>query len=150
PSLVVTVVPPCRLLYDNGAPSGSILGGQPAAVTVERGVSMPEPPAPDLPPTPSPVAGDAPLAGTELGPEGTELLSRARGLSAAEQLALVLADQGQRWERGQPIRVEAYLRALPELAANADSVLDLIYHEVVLWQEQGETPPRAEYLERFP
>jgi serine/threonine-protein kinase len=63
--------------------------------------------------------------------------------------SLLRVDQRARWQQGEPIRVEAYLAQHPRLRANPEVVLDLIYHEMVLRQERGETPQLAEYLQRF-
>jgi tRNA A-37 threonylcarbamoyl transferase component Bud32/tetratricopeptide (TPR) repeat protein len=61
-----------------------------------------------------------------------------------------IEDQRRRWRAGDPVPVEAYLAADPTLAANTEAVLDLIYQEVLLREEQGESPREEEYLRRFP
>ncbi|HEX3148657.1 MAG TPA: serine/threonine-protein kinase [Gemmataceae bacterium] len=63
---------------------------------------------------------------------------------------VMLKDQRRRWTRGDRVRVEQFLEQYPEARANADLILDLIYAEVLLRREAGETPRIAEYLERFP
>src|SRR5436190_6324589 len=63
-------------------------------------------------------------------------------------LVEVLLRQRQAWERGERLLVEDLLAAHPHLA-HADAVLDLIYNEVVLREQQGETPTLAEYVSRF-
>jgi tRNA A-37 threonylcarbamoyl transferase component Bud32/tetratricopeptide (TPR) repeat protein len=55
----------------------------------------------------------------------------------------------QRWNRGERVPVEAYLRQHPELESG-DSALELILTEVALRQESGEAAPLEEYLWRFP
>jgi serine/threonine protein kinase len=60
------------------------------------------------------------------------------------------ADQAERWRRGQPIRVEAYLEQEPALASDAEALLDLVYSEVMLREERGERPTLEEYLRCFP
>jgi tetratricopeptide (TPR) repeat protein/predicted Ser/Thr protein kinase len=64
-------------------------------------------------------------------------------------LSQLQADQRARWQQGDRVRVEVYLAEHPQLRANPEAVLDLIYGEVVLRQQQGERPELAEYLERF-
>src|SRR5262249_1302815 len=59
-------------------------------------------------------------------------------------------DQRRRWEQGERVPVEAYLEQRPELAADADALLDLIVNEVVLRHERGEEASLAEYQARFP
>jgi serine/threonine protein kinase len=73
--------------------------------------------------------------------------------NAAEVAALVrrlLADQRQRCQRGEALRVEHYLQQEPALADHPDALLDLIYQEMMLREQQGETPTLEEYLTRFP
>jgi tetratricopeptide (TPR) repeat protein/predicted Ser/Thr protein kinase len=62
----------------------------------------------------------------------------------------LLMEQRERWQRGEPMLVEAYLERLPELRDNPDVVLDLIYNEIFLRAQHGETPCLPEYLGRFP
>src|SRR5262249_10800660 len=70
--------------------------------------------------------------------------------SASELISLLHADQLRRWQRGEPRRVEDYLKHHPGLAANAEQVVDLIYAELVLREQHGERPQLNEYLARFP
>jgi WD40 repeat protein len=62
----------------------------------------------------------------------------------------LLIDQRQRWEQGDRILVETYLRDQPGLGSETDHVLELIEHELVLREERGETPQLEEYVRRFP
>jgi serine/threonine protein kinase len=64
--------------------------------------------------------------------------------------ARLLDDQSRRWQEGDAIRVEAYLEQHPELRDDPDGLLDLIFNEILLREEQGEVPDPAEYVERFP
>jgi tetratricopeptide (TPR) repeat protein len=63
--------------------------------------------------------------------------------------SLLRQELRQHWARGDRVLVEDYLAQYPSLQTDPEAVLDLIYHEVVLRQEQGETPTLAEYLARF-
>lgn len=65
-------------------------------------------------------------------------------------LALLLADQQERWQRGERPFVESYLDRWPSVQADQETTLDLIYHEFLLREEHGETPDPAEYHDRFP
>ncbi len=65
-------------------------------------------------------------------------------------LTILLADQRQRWCKGERVLVESYLERQPELRSQRDWLLDLIYHEMVLREESGEAPQLDEYLRRFP
>jgi serine/threonine-protein kinase len=65
-------------------------------------------------------------------------------------LALLLAYQRRAWRRGERVAVEALLVQHPGLAADTEAVLDLIYQEVLLREQAGETPRLDDYLRRFP
>jgi serine/threonine protein kinase/WD40 repeat protein len=62
----------------------------------------------------------------------------------------LLADQRSRWDRGERVPVEHFLSNKPGLRDNTEVLLDLIYAEVVLRREAGETPTVDEYVARFP
>ena len=59
-------------------------------------------------------------------------------------------DQRQRWREGRPGAIEDYLRQHTSLAEQTEAVLELIYTEVLLREQQGETPKLEEYSSRFP
>jgi tetratricopeptide (TPR) repeat protein len=59
-------------------------------------------------------------------------------------------DQRERWQKGERVRVEAYIEGNPALRSDPDGILDLIYNEVVLREEAGDAPRLEEYVERFP
>jgi serine/threonine-protein kinase len=65
-------------------------------------------------------------------------------------LALLLADQQERWQRGERPFVESYFDRWPAVRADQETTLDLIYHEFLLREEHGEAPDPAEYQDRFP
>jgi tetratricopeptide (TPR) repeat protein/tRNA A-37 threonylcarbamoyl transferase component Bud32 len=65
-------------------------------------------------------------------------------------LDLMLAHQRRAWRRGARASVETYLARQPGLEADAETVLHLIYNEIVLRTEAGESPRCEEYLHRFP
>src|SRR3954471_13440999 len=65
-------------------------------------------------------------------------------------LSLLLAHQRRGWRRGDRAPLETYLERQPELHADPEAVLDLIYNEIVLRAEVGESPKLEEYLHRFP
>jgi serine/threonine protein kinase/WD40 repeat protein/tetratricopeptide (TPR) repeat protein len=70
--------------------------------------------------------------------------------SAQPLVALLLVDQRRRWQEGERVLVEAYVQQHPALQSNIDALLDLIYNEVILREEKGETPRLAGYQDRFP
>jgi WD40 repeat protein/tRNA A-37 threonylcarbamoyl transferase component Bud32 len=59
-------------------------------------------------------------------------------------------DQRERWQAGDRVAVEAYLRQHPALQTEADGPLELIYSEVILRKHLGEVPRLEEYQQRFP
>ncbi len=62
----------------------------------------------------------------------------------------LLVDHRRRWQQGDRVGVEALLRENPDLGADPERVLELIYQEVVLREEAGEAPQLDEYVRRFP
>jgi tetratricopeptide (TPR) repeat protein len=62
----------------------------------------------------------------------------------------VLDQQSERWKHGDRALVEDYLARYPALEADAESVLDLIYQEILLRRGLGESPGPEEYTQRFP
>ena len=62
----------------------------------------------------------------------------------------LIQNHRQRWHNGQRLSVEAFLEQFPPTVLDDDELLDLIYNEVVLREEDGESPELAEYLRRFP
>jgi tetratricopeptide (TPR) repeat protein len=80
------------------------------------------------------------------GDGGTESASHPDG----QLLAILLNHQCQAWRRGEGALVEAYLAQEPALRADVQATLDLIYQEIMLREETGESPDLGEYLRRFP
>ncbi len=70
--------------------------------------------------------------------------------SLSARASMLRADQLERWQRGDRIRVEDYLHREPWLSTEPEALLDLIYAEVVYREEQGEEIHPEEYLQRFP
>ncbi len=62
---------------------------------------------------------------------------------------VVRAQQRQRWQHGDRVLVETLLQQHPDLAGDPERVLELVYQEVLLREERGETPHVAEYRQRF-
>jgi serine/threonine-protein kinase len=65
-------------------------------------------------------------------------------------LAQLRADQSQRWGQGERVPVESYLKQHPELLSDPNALLELVYAEVLLRLDAGDTPTLDEYLSRFP
>src|SRR5262249_2618737 len=71
-------------------------------------------------------------------------------LPTAEQVAVLLIDQRERWQRGERIPAEAYLRRFPTLEAQSEAGVELAYGEVRRREHSGEQPTLEEYQWRFP
>lgn len=70
--------------------------------------------------------------------------------SQSPTLTWLLADQTDRWRRGDRVTAERYLECYPELATTNESLLELIRSEMTLRMESGESAPLDEYFHRFP
>src|SRR4051812_15858668 len=56
-----------------------------------------------------------------------------------------LAEQRERWARGDRVAVEALLENHPGVGSDTEALLDLIYNEHLLREQAGETPPLGDY-----
>jgi serine/threonine-protein kinase len=66
-------------------------------------------------------------------------------------MTILLDEQSVDWQRGACRPVETYLERSAELGDEAEVVLNLVYHEVLLRRRLGcDTPTLAEYVARFP
>jgi tetratricopeptide (TPR) repeat protein len=77
-------------------------------------------------------------------------LPTSRAPPARNLCECLLDDQSERWRRGDRVPVEDYLCRHPELRADHEALLDLIFHELLLRGQAGETPDFNEYARRFP
>jgi predicted Ser/Thr protein kinase/tetratricopeptide (TPR) repeat protein len=60
------------------------------------------------------------------------------------------AEQQQRWQQGDKVSVDAYVRQHPELVENTEALCELILGEMVLREGLGERPRLEEYVRHFP
>jgi WD40 repeat protein/tetratricopeptide (TPR) repeat protein len=101
-------------------------------------------------PDPCP-AGSTELLRTAAVPEPlAAFLKRIDTLGPSEWLAAVRADLETRWQNGERVRPETYLEHRPLFWMDADSVADLLRHEIAVRAALGESPRFEEYLQRFP
>src|SRR4051794_22784822 len=68
----------------------------------------------------------------------------------ADLVAVLLVDQQHRWEAGQRVPAEAYLRRFPALCGDPEAAVEVAYGEFLLRERRGERPALAEYQWRFP
>src|SRR5688572_5351112 len=70
-------------------------------------------------------------------------------LSAAELAAVVHVDQERRWRGCEPLSAESYLHKYPSLACDGDAGVDVIYHEFLLREAEGDIAA-DDVVARFP
>jgi len=68
----------------------------------------------------------------------------------SETMAVLCADQMQRWDQGDEVQVEHYLYRFPQLHGNQDAILDLLYQEIYLRQLHDRPLAVEDYKQRFP
>jgi formylglycine-generating enzyme required for sulfatase activity/tRNA A-37 threonylcarbamoyl transferase component Bud32 len=83
-------------------------------------------------------------------PDVWRFLAPLGDLPPAVLVAVLAIDQQQRWQHGERVPAEDYLRRCPVLAADIERALELVYGEFLLREALGEAPRLGEYAERFP
>jgi hypothetical protein len=83
-------------------------------------------------------------------PDARQFLLGAGPLTAAQVAAVLRTDQRERWQLGERIAAEVYVGEHPQLRADQEAALELVYGEFLLREECGEAPALEEYLQRFP
>jgi WD40 repeat protein len=83
-------------------------------------------------------------------PDVWDFLARTGPLPLDEVVAVLAVDQQQRWQQGERPLAEGYLEKRPDLCAETESALELIYGEFLLRERLGEAPQPEEYERRFP
>ncbi|MCI0682955.1 MAG: protein kinase [Gemmataceae bacterium] len=83
-------------------------------------------------------------------PDVRAVLAAHAGASPEDMLDAIVFDQRARWQSGERIPAEAYLQWFPALLADDELTLDLVYHEFLLREQQGDEPKVDEYVLRFP
>jgi eukaryotic-like serine/threonine-protein kinase len=78
------------------------------------------------------------------------LAERGGALHAPEGSLSLLEQHRQCWRDGERLSVEAFLEKVPRPVLDDEMLLDLIYNEVLLREEHGDSPDLDEYLRRFP
>jgi hypothetical protein len=71
-------------------------------------------------------------------------------LNATELADVLRVDQRQRWNAGERILAESYFERFPDVCADADAAVDVLFQEFLLRQQTGECPDSKEYADRFP
>jgi serine/threonine protein kinase/WD40 repeat protein len=83
-------------------------------------------------------------------PDVGQLLAEAQVRDAAGVARVLAVDQWRRWQAGERVPAEDYLARFPQVAADPEAALELIYGELLVREELGERPAPEDYLARFP
>jgi serine/threonine-protein kinase len=83
-------------------------------------------------------------------PDLAVFLATTGPLSPAQLAAVLRVDQWQRWQTGERIQAEHYLRRFPGLRADAEAAVDVIFNEFLVRERLGERPDPDEHFRRFP
>src|SRR6478609_4282793 len=86
----------------------------------------------------------------EMDPHATPPSRGVRSNSQQPRLVQALEEQTRHWRSGERVHVETLLERHPALGPNREALLDLVYHEIMLREQLGETPSLDEYRRRFP
>lgn len=70
--------------------------------------------------------------------------------SLSDRVEFLAQELRARWRVGRRITIEALGTLFDDLARNEEQLLDLIYHEILIREEFGESPTLDEYTRRFP
>ncbi len=79
-----------------------------------------------------------------------KLPPKGDGLRRPALIELVKIDMDRRWQHGQKARLEAYVKAMPELGPTDTLPIDLVLAEYEARQESGATVELVEFEQRFP
>jgi tetratricopeptide (TPR) repeat protein len=70
--------------------------------------------------------------------------------SVMELVQALCAEQRRRWQQGDRVSAGDYLEQHRTIREEAERAVELIYNEVLLREQAGETPRLEEYLRRYP
>jgi serine/threonine protein kinase/WD40 repeat protein/Tfp pilus assembly protein PilF len=62
----------------------------------------------------------------------------------------IRGEQRRCWQAGEPVRAETFFERYPALQVDREGALEVVYGEVILREEHGESPQLDEYMQRFP
>ena len=84
------------------------------------------------------------------GPDGDDMISPGESGGVGVAIDELLAEQCRRWRGRDAKPVEGYLEQHPSLRDDPESVLALIFNEIALREELGESPRADEYRPAVP
>jgi eukaryotic-like serine/threonine-protein kinase len=79
-----------------------------------------------------------------------EFLGGCADMQPNELAAVVGVDLRQRLRRGETVDARQYLRRFPELAADQELAVDVVYTEYLIREQLGQLPDVVEFARRFP
>src|SRR5262249_47346387 len=83
-------------------------------------------------------------------PDARRVLQEAGPLAPGPTAAALRIDQRERWRVGQGVRVATDLNDHPVLRGDPEAVFLLVYSELLLRREMGESPTLGEYQATYP
>jgi serine/threonine-protein kinase len=83
-------------------------------------------------------------------PELSRFLEQTGPLTPAQVAAVLCVDLRERWRRHERLPAEDYLARFPQVQAEREAALDLVYCEILARADAGEAPSAAAYAARFP
>jgi serine/threonine protein kinase len=87
----------------------------------------------------------------ETAPDVFAFLTAQSAITPRERVDVLLIDQAHRWRTGDPIPAEIYLEKFPEVAADPELKLDLVFGEFRRALPRCSNPPERErFIARFP
>jgi serine/threonine protein kinase/tetratricopeptide (TPR) repeat protein len=101
-------------------------------------------------PAAAPDSGDRRGTGARTAEVSLPLPAEAAGPPPTELAERLAAEMARRWRDGERPSAEEFLGRHPELARHSEAAVDLIYQEVCLRQEHGQSVDPAAVLARFP
>jgi predicted Ser/Thr protein kinase len=110
----------------------------------------PTPEGPDAGPSAEPAEALLQLWRRGERPDVEAFLAAVGPLPLVQLAAVLRVDQRQRWQTGERVLAESYLQRYPNLRADVEAAVDLIYGELLLRERHGEQLAADEYRQRFP
>jgi serine/threonine protein kinase len=83
-------------------------------------------------------------------PNLDSFLATAGALDPSETAAVLRVDQRARWQLGECVPAEEYLRRWPAVSESIEDAVDLVFNEFLLREQRGDSVAITEYPDRFP
>ncbi len=83
-------------------------------------------------------------------PDARQFVATHGPKAPAQLTELLMLDQSQRWQRGEPIAVADYFSWFPELLDHREHAIDLLFSEFLFYERFKHSDPVNELAVRFP